>query len=128
MFPIGIHQFTGKVMNKNICFQALKLKDQIVLWIGMDNDPTFKDLSLAMSTAYEKSPTSVKIMGDTSSLTSSTLAVRLSKRIQKPVFVSFNISENNQEMFTGIEERLLEEIMLAPECFWEISNFLHTLQ
>ncbi len=124
MSPIGIHQFTGKVMDKNICYQSLKLKDQIVLWIGMENDPSFKDLSLAMNTAYEKSPTSVKILGDSSSLTSSTLATHLSKRCKKPVFVSFNISENNQEIFAKIEERLLEEITMAPEHFWYIHNLL----
>lgn len=115
--PIAVHQFSGKVLDKHICFQSLKLQDQLVLWIGMESEPAFKDLALAMTTAYEKSPTPVKILGDASSLTSSTLAVRLSKRCNKPVFVSFNISENNQEMFTRIEERLLEEMVMFPENF-----------
>ncbi|KAI9565866.1 hypothetical protein GHT06_009663 [Daphnia sinensis] len=117
MSPIGIHQFSGKILDKNVCFQALKLTDQLVLWIGMESEPAFKDFALAMSTSYEKSPTTVKILGDASSLTSSTLASRLSKRCKKPVFVSFNISESNQELFTKIEERLLEEILISPESF-----------
>lgn len=117
MSPIGIHQFSGKVLDKNVCFQALKLTDQLLLWIGMESDPSFKDFAVAMSTPYEKSPTTIKILGDPSSLTSSTLASRLSKRCKKPVFVSFNISETNQELFTKIEERLLEEIIISPELF-----------
>lgn len=115
--PIGIHQFTGKCFDKNVCFQALKLKDQVIIWIGTESDPTFKDLSLAMSTEYEKSPTSIKILGDSSSLTSSTLASHLSKRCKKPVFISFNMPDSNQEMITKVEERLIEEIMIKPESF-----------
>lgn len=83
----------------------------------MESEPAFKDLSLAMNTAYENSPTPVKILGDASSLTSSTLASRLSKRCKKPVFVSFNVPESNQEFFVKIEERLLEEMVMTPECF-----------
>ena len=117
MSPINIHQFSGKVLDKNVCFQALKLTDQLLLWIGMESDPSFKDFALAMSTPYDKSPTTVKILGDPSSFTSSTLASRLSKRCKKPVFVSFNISESNQELFAKIEERLVEEMMISPDCF-----------
>ena len=54
MSPIGIHQFSGKVLDKNVCFQALKLTDQLLLWIGLESDPSFKDFAVAMSTPYEK--------------------------------------------------------------------------
>lgn len=117
MSSIRIHQFYGRIQDKNVHFQAIRLRDQLVLWIGLEGEPTFNDLSLAMKTNYEKFPTSVKILGDTSTLTSSNLASRLSKRCQKPVFVSFNIPESSQEMFMKIEEKLIEEITVTPECF-----------
>lgn len=114
---IGIHQFSGKVLDQTVCYQALKFKDQLVLWIGLEKDPSFKELALAMITPYEKSPTPVRLMGDPSSMKSSNLAGRLSKRCQKPVFVSVNIPESSQEILAWMEERLLEEITLNPEHF-----------
>ena len=117
MSLIGIHQFSGKVADKTVCYQALKLKDQLILWIGLENDASFKELSMAMSTAYDKSPTPVRLLGDPSSMTSSTLAGRLSKRCQKPVFVSFNVPNSSQEIFSWVEERLLEEMTISPQFF-----------
>merc|ERR1712071_309787 len=117
MASINVHQFSGKVFDKQVCYQVIKMNNSLVIWIAMESDPSFRELSVAMKTGYEKSPTAVKLMGDTSSLTSSTMAARLSKRCGKQVFVSFNVSDTNQEMFGKIEERLVEETVLAPHCF-----------
>ncbi len=118
---LNIHQFSGKILDKTVCFQSLKLQDQLLLWIGLEKEPCFKELSMAMCTPYEKSPTPIRLLGDPSSSTSSNMASRLSKRCQKPVFVSFNVPESSQEIFTKIEEYLMEEMKLNPTCFWNAS-------
>lgn len=102
---------------QSVCFQALSLKNQLFLWIGLESELVFKELSMAIGTLYEKSPTPVKLMGNMSSMISSNLASRLSKKMNKPVFVSFNIPEDNQELLAKIEEKLLEEINVAPHLF-----------
>jgi len=117
MCSIEIHQFSGQVLDRQVCYQVLKMEESLVIWIGMANDPTFRELSVAMKTEYDNSPTAVKLIGDVCSLISSTMAVHLSKRCQKQVFISFNIPETNQEMIKKIEERLMEEIVMVPESF-----------
>lgn len=104
-------------MEKSVCFQVLKMNNQLVIWVGLESEPVFKELALAMTTTYQKSPTSTKLMGDVSSVTSCTLASRISQRCNKPVFVSFNIPDSNEDLFMKIEERLAEEMAVAPEFF-----------
>lgn len=117
MSLIGVHQFSSQILDKHVCYQVLKMKDSLVIWIGMGSDPSFRELSVAMKTKYENSPTPTKLMGDACSLTSSTMAVHLSKRCQKQVFISFNVTDTNQEMVRKIEERLMEEIAMMPNSF-----------
>lgn len=93
------------------------MKNQLFLWIGLETEPAFKELSLGVGTAYDVTPTAVKLMGNISSIISSTLAIRLSKRCKKSVFVSFNLPEDNHDLVTKVEERLLEEIKLTPQFF-----------
>jgi hypothetical protein len=97
--------------------KVLSMKNQLFLWIGLEMEPTFKELSLGVGTAYDVTPTAVKLMGNISSIISSTLAMRLSKRCKKSVFVSFNLPEDNHDLVTKVEERLLEEIKLTPQFF-----------
>lgn len=94
------------------------MKNQIFLWIGVESEPVFKELSLAVGTAYDKTPTAVKLIGNNlSSMISSSLASRLSKRCNKSVFVSFNLPEDNNDLVTNIEDRLLEEMKMSPQFF-----------
>lgn len=63
------------------------MKDSLVLWIGTESQPSLKEMAMAMATPYSKEPTAVKLMGDPSSLTSPSLAARLSKRCKKQVII-----------------------------------------
>lgn len=117
MSLIGVHQFSSQILDKQVCYQVLKMKDSLVIWIGMGSDPIFRELSVAMKTDYENSPTSLKLMGDPCSLTSLTMAVHLSKKCKKQVFISLNVPDTNQEIIRKIEERLMEEIAITPESF-----------
>ena len=104
-------------MNNKVLFLVYQMKESLVVWIGCQNDPSLKELSLAMSTNYEKTPTPIKLFGSVSSITSQALAVRLSKKLKKQVFVSCNVPEEDQAFLTCVEKRLVEEIHNFPACF-----------
>jgi len=73
-------------------------------------------------TPYDKKgmPTTTKIIGRTGDNLSESFAAKLTKRLGKQVYVSFNFDLGS--MFSAvlgdIEQRLYEEISLCPDKFW----------
>ena len=104
-------------MDKQVLYLVYRMIDSLLLWIGLESDPSFHELSVAMMTRYEKDPMSTKLLGAPTSTTSSSLAARLSKKCNKQVFVSCNFPETDSSFLTSVEERLVEEMKMSPEAF-----------
>lgn len=117
---IKLHQFRTLILDSTYYFQVTNFGKSIYLWIG-DGEGGMRDLALSSVTPYDKKgmPTTTKIIGTTGDNLSESFAAKLTKRLGKPVYVSFNLDLG--PMFTtvirDIEQRLFEEIALCPDKF-----------
>lgn len=111
-----LHAFQLELENRVIFYQVIKMKDSLYIWIGNKNNPLLSNLSLAMQTRYDKIPLATKLLGEELDTTSRNIACRLSKRLNKVVYVSFNVEESNFNV-PLIEKRLNEEINKYPDKF-----------
>lgn len=111
-----LHSFGVEIENNQILFQVVKMKDSLYLWVGNKHHPVLQNMALAMNTKYDNFPIATKILGDEMETQSKNVACRLSKKLNKPVYVSYNLEETT---FTVpvIEKRLSEEIKKFPEKF-----------
>ena len=94
----------------SIAYWILKLADSFFIWIGPDNSPSFTDLSLAFLSKFQATPVVTKILGPTCDQSPSTFPQRLSRKLKKPVYLSYNISNGSQSVHDAIEKTLMEEI------------------
>lgn len=112
------HEFNHTILSTDVKFEILRMKDSTFLWIGSMLEPKLSDLSFAIKTADNPIPSATKILGTATTDTSSIgIAKRLSIKLKKPVYVSFNIISLNDKMLEEIEKRLVEEIEINPEKF-----------
>ncbi len=114
-----LHQFTVTLFATNVNCQVLKMKDSLFVWIGDEENAVLSDLSFGIQSAYEPHPISTKILGTASTdTTSMSMAERLTKKLKKPVYVSFNVPLSNNNILEEFEKRLNEEIAMNPDVFW----------
>ncbi|KAF4521886.1 hypothetical protein B566_EDAN008389 [Ephemera danica] len=113
---LKLHQFTAELMTVPVFFEALKLKDSLFLWIGSETR-TFSDLGIAMPIA-PNDVTTTRLLGSVHLQTPSDLmARRLSTKLNKPVYLSYNIKMDDSVLMKTIEKKIHEEIVAKPECF-----------
>lgn len=84
------------------------MEDCLYLWIGDSTNRSMEDLSFALKSSFERQPIATKIMGSVADATSTNMAKRLSMKLGKPIYVSFNVTANNITL-PGIERRIQEE-------------------
>lgn len=90
----------------NVSYHSLKCSDKcLYVWIG-DNGNRLENLSCSMQTPYEKEPLGVEIIQSNKQEQQNSifgnlsrdLAIKLAKKLNKQVFVSFNVSINLLEL------------------------------
>lgn len=102
------HNFNMKVGDTAISCEIVKMEDSLYLWIGDCTEPSMDDLSFALLSKFDQKPIATKIMGAIADPTSTNIASRLSMKLGKPVYVSFNAVANNI-ILPAIEKRLHKE-------------------
>ncbi|XP_034253944.1 proteasome assembly chaperone 4-like [Thrips palmi] len=110
------HGFHFKACEQGVVVKALKLEKGLFIWVGALSQPVLEDLALSMSTPYEHDPIQTKLMGDVLNMTSMNLGSRLSKKLGKPVYLSFNL-ECDKMSLPAIEAGIVEEIKKHPHLF-----------
>ncbi|XP_039293637.1 proteasome assembly chaperone 4 [Nilaparvata lugens] len=105
-----VHRFVDSVSDTSVLFEVLRMRESLLIWIGLNDQASFGDLSLAFNSL------SSKVFGHRDDSTSTSLANRLSRRLNKPVFVSYNIPASKIDS-PGVERRLLDEITSNPSAF-----------
>ena len=108
---IHSHGFQFKVCDKSVIVKALKLEKSLFLWIGSTSQPVLDDLALSMSTPYGHDPLQTNLMGDVLNMTSANLASRLSKKLNKPVYVGFNLDCDKMSL-PAIEIKIVVNIVV----------------
>lgn len=110
------HSFQGECQDEVILFHATKLVDSLYIWIGYRNVPKFADLSLALNNKYDSQPICTRLIGDFIDEPSKNIALKLSKKLNKVVYVSLNINVNRFSI-PYVNTRLQEEITKHPTYF-----------
>lgn len=110
------HEFAETFSDTCIEFTVLKMKDSVFICLCLKNEPKLLDMSLAIQSPYSALPSSIKILGNTADVTSTNLATRLHQKLQKPVYVSCNVTLD-RILLPAIEKRLAEEIKNKQEFF-----------
>ncbi|CAL1295872.1 unnamed protein product [Larinioides sclopetarius] len=112
---IKVHTFEENLLGCSVTFHVTKMKDSLFIWIG--DEGNLDSLAVAMSTPYNSAPISSSLMGPTADESSSSLASRLSKKIGKQVFASYNLSKSDNSLMLDVTQRIIQEIADKPENF-----------
>ncbi|XP_076183734.1 proteasome assembly chaperone 4 [Ptiloglossa arizonensis] len=108
------HDFVTQVGNLMLACHTIKMDNCLYLWVGDFNENVMNDLSFAIESPFAKDPLTTKIIGPIANEASSNLAKRLSKKLSKTVYVSFNVQVDNISL-PLIERRLKEEFDAHPD-------------
>lgn len=111
------HKFSSDIAGQVIMFRVLKMKDSIFIYIGKKDEESLDSLALAFVHLQNNEASSTTIIGSAENDISKSIAEKLSKRLRKPCFISFNVSTDFFTSRTQIEQRLLEEVSVNPDWF-----------
>lgn len=99
------HNFSAKISDITVNYEIIKMENSLYLWIG--DDGKMDDLSFALASDLDRQSIVTKIIGPADA-TSTNMAKRLSMKLGKPVYVSFNVTASNI-ILPEIERRIQEE-------------------
>jgi len=106
---LSVHAWSAQLQERTICFQALRLEGQVMIWVG--EEPVLG--CLAMAVPLVDCPSTQVIGNNDQSLQ---LSSRLAKKLSKQVLVSFNLEDDI--LFTPmVIGRLMQEIKDKPDKF-----------
>ncbi|XP_018562852.1 uncharacterized protein LOC108904694 [Anoplophora glabripennis] len=111
-----VHKFVSEITEHKIVFQVIKMIDSLFIYINDKDRLQFSDLSFAMTNRYDKCPTGTTLIGNFSEEVSKNIACRISKKVNKAVYLSCNV-EQDRLLIPLIEKRLYEEIKSYPDKF-----------
>jgi len=112
---VGLSEFSDSLSNINVSFQVLKLKNSVFVWIGNAEEKRMDDLSLAILVPPAEI-TSTRLMGNILTPTP-LLTKRLSKKLGKPVYLSYNLPQSDNMLLEVVNKRLNKEIENFPDKF-----------
>lgn len=100
--------FEAMIENQKFMYRILKLKESIFIYIGPEECEVFDEMAMAMP-GVDNEIVSTKIVGSGPGCDSECLAQKISKRLQKPVYLSCSIPVD-RVIRPAIEARLIDEI------------------
>lgn len=111
-----VYQFTETIIDTKVLFQIIKLKDSLVIYINDVSVPYCNNLTMATISRISNSPSATLLLGAVVNQGAVGMASRLTKKLNKTVFVSLNVEDTR---FTTplIEKKLGEEISKLNNLF-----------
>lgn len=110
----SFHEFTARVCDQSISCHIIRTDSCFYLWLGNPQEEIMADLALGIQSPLQREPLTTKILGPIANEDSCSLAKRLAKKLQKPVYVSFNFPADNLSL-PIIERALKAELQAHPE-------------
>lgn len=107
------HHFISEILNRSYKFRVLKLKDSLFIYIGDTENEVFDEMALAIPTDNVIGTT---IIGVDSETDSREVAIHISRKLKKQVFVSCNVRTDNL-LKPLLLKRLAQEIFDVPTAF-----------
>ncbi|KAF7267273.1 proteasome assembly chaperone 4 [Rhynchophorus ferrugineus] len=111
-----LHAFFDVISEKKIIFQVIKMQSSVMIFVNNQDVMNCDNIVMAMKTRFSDTPCSTTLMGNLTELVGNNIASRLSKKLEKPVYLSFNL-DDDKVLVPLVEERLFQEIQQSPECF-----------
>lgn len=109
------HFFNAEVAGQIINYRILKMENSLFIYMGKKDEEVFDGLALGLMIPHQnQESTATSIL---ESPESRDIAKKLSVRLSKPVFVSYNVNAVDRLMLPIIEKNLIQEIKERPECF-----------
>ncbi|CAH1117264.1 unnamed protein product [Phaedon cochleariae] len=112
----NIHTFDAEILEHKLLFQVIKMQDSLLFYINDKDQLKFSDISLALKSRYDSSPLGTRLIGDFTDEISKNIAIRLSKKTDKAVFLSFNVDHDGR-FSPLVEKRIYEEMKNYPVMF-----------
>eukprot|EP00088_Acartia_fossae_P055701 TRINITY_DN6469_c0_g1_i13.p1 TRINITY_DN6469_c0_g1~~TRINITY_DN6469_c0_g1_i13.p1 ORF type:complete len:123 (+),score=31.58 TRINITY_DN6469_c0_g1_i13:51-419(+) len=108
------HNFSTQIIDKTVLFQVLQMNGQVYIWIG-DESASLSNLSVGIPGVQGQNGAATCIFGSSGDQ-SRELSEKLSSRLKKQVWVSFNTTD---DILTtpGIIQALIDEIRQKPDKF-----------
>lgn len=113
---LGVHSFHIEINDLIVSVHVISMDNSIFMWIGKGLEANFTDLSLAMMSPFQNSPLASKVVGSSLENASVNLSSKLSRKLDKQVFLSCNILLD-QLTAPVVEKRIIDEIKSQPEKF-----------
>ncbi|ORX76834.1 hypothetical protein BCR32DRAFT_296000 [Anaeromyces robustus] len=112
---IKIYNHT-EIFNDNdiIYYKILLFTDSVFVWIGSEllneknNISHFNNLAVSIKTKFSPVPIVTTLLGNTLEEISEHMSRRLSTKYFKQVFVSYNITSNNPDIYVFSERALIQ--------------------
>ncbi|XP_019958156.1 proteasome assembly chaperone 4 [Paralichthys olivaceus] len=112
---VSLHNFSEKILEQLVHFHVMKLSGGFFLWVG--SAPVLSNMAMSMSSKFDSMPLSTLVMGDPSNTAPTSLSLRLAKRTNKQVFVSYSLPMTDSNLSLLVENRIKKELELHPEHF-----------
>ncbi|KAJ3032434.1 proteasome (prosome, macropain) assembly chaperone 4 [Rhizophlyctis rosea] len=113
--PFPVHEHTEEYFENTVYFQLITLADSIFAWVGTapstDNPRLagrLDSLAVAMPTKYDTVAPGTSLLGGGADDFSERLAKRLATKLKRQIFVSLNLTKDNDELVAFAEKRLAQ--------------------
>lgn len=103
-----VYKFPDMILDKTIVYQAIKMDGSVLIYIN--------DLEIAMNLRFSSIPSTTSLLGPSAEHPGSNVANRLSKKLNKTLFLSLNL-EDPKRIILLAEKRLVQEINRFPDKF-----------
>lgn len=89
------------------------MDSSVFIWLGTENIQAMGNLVSSINTKYDSMPLSSLLIGDGSEMTdnANSLSTRLSKKLNKQVFLSYNLGSEFNDHLVEIELKLLSKLI-----------------
>lgn len=112
----SLHKFNSVHCDQKIIYQVLQMTDSLLIFINDKENMQLSNMFLSLPNRYDNLPVGSRLFGDFMEETSKNIALRLSKKLNKTVYVSCNI-DADAILLASIEKRIYDEIKEKPGMF-----------
>lgn len=112
-----VHRFSILCGDFTADVEVLKMGGSLLIWIGSPGRNEFNELALGVPSVYKDNlPVSTVLLGSIHNTESSSLATKISSKLQKPVYISCNITTDRLTA-PVLEKGLLLQMKNHPDNF-----------
>lgn len=109
--PPSVAEHTLRVGEQTLRAHTISMVDSIYVWVG-DDSGKMDTLALAISTPFSPHPSAREVLGGGSDRAGENIAARLSKKMGKPVLLSWNVDDPDPTFALDVEKAVV--LALVP--------------